>query len=95
MPSIASPLAAQRFVWTTFWSSGDFSTGENNPPRGRMMRKVNIAALDRRILPHRDRRSAASIMAERRVFSDIFAYILKVLGALGSRFSLTKHLYEA
>jgi hypothetical protein len=46
-------------------------------------------------LPHRGRRSTALIVAKHRVFLDIFAFILEVLGALGSIFSLTKHLYEA
>jgi hypothetical protein len=51
MPLIASPVAGQRFAWTIFWNSGAFSTGANRPTGEQNMRKKNIAALSRRIMP--------------------------------------------
>jgi hypothetical protein len=56
MPSIASPLAGQRFVLTTYWSSGTSST---NATGEHGMCKTNIAAHDRRILPHGNSLSVA------------------------------------
>ena len=52
MPSMASPLAGQRFVWTTFWNSGSSSISASRAARERRMCKISIAALDRIIMPH-------------------------------------------
>jgi hypothetical protein len=54
MPSIASPLADQRFVWTISWNCDAFSTSVSSPGKERGVCKDNIAACDRRILPHRE-----------------------------------------
>lgn len=61
MLSIASPLAGQRFVLTTFWSSGASSTSANRVAEGRRVCKGNSAAYDRRIMPQGKRPSVASL----------------------------------
>jgi hypothetical protein len=51
MPSIASPLAGQRFEWTIFWSSGTFSIGASILARKRKWCKGDYAVYGREILP--------------------------------------------
>src|SRR5712691_10064146 len=52
MPSIASLPVGQRFAWTISWSCGAFSTGSIRQERVHQMCKINIAAYERRMLPH-------------------------------------------
>lgn len=53
MHFIASLRAGHRFVWTISWSFGVLSTGSERLAREHQMCKVNIAAVERRIMPHR------------------------------------------
>jgi hypothetical protein len=62
MPSIASPLAGQRFVWTTFWNSGTSSISASATVREHKMCKMNIAAVGRTIMPHEQLDGATIIM---------------------------------
>jgi hypothetical protein len=39
-------------VWTTFWSFGSSSISASRAARERRVCKINIAAFDRRIMPH-------------------------------------------
>src|SRR5271165_1327488 len=53
MHSITSLRAGLRFVWTIFWSFGVSSTSSERLAREHRMCKINIAAFERRITPHR------------------------------------------
>src|SRR2546425_4374124 len=75
MPSIASPQAGPRFVWTTFWTSGAFWTRAKWPGKERGVCKDNIAAYVSITLPHLRRQPLTSVCCDASGLTCYAAYL--------------------
>jgi hypothetical protein len=78
MPSIASPQAGRRFVWTTFWNSGASWTRAKWSGKERGMCKDNIAAYVSVYLPQLRRAAVDVLFADggyRSINGNIDAYV--------------------